>query len=63
MAMKKYKVVVIGDPENHSKNYPIIEKFQIITGELKVLNLIYNIKEENGKNHYFPINLTIIYEL
>jgi hypothetical protein len=61
--MKKYKVVVIGDTENHSQNRPKLEYFQIFTGELKTFNQAYTITEENGKTHFFPINLTIIYEL
>lgn len=53
--MKKYKVVVIGDPTNHGNNYEI-KRFQIFNGA-------YTITEDTGKTHFFPINLTIIYEL
>jgi hypothetical protein len=54
----KYKVVVIGDKDLEVGNY-----YKIFKGVLETHNLHYTIREKDGKTHYFPINLTIIYEL
>ena len=59
---KKYKVVVVGDPINHGCSLAI-ERYQIFTAMLEIHSLHYTIREKDGKTHYFPINLTIIYEL